>query len=162
MNMPQNRLWVKKELRLLGSIQLMTSLIIQSLGYFWTYLYFSQSLVFGIGSEYFPVIGTSGYSLWSSLLFSLSGSFSIALQRRPSNHMMIWTFTMNILSIMATLIGVFLISFELQMTSKLKSPLWQYRSARMLTEYLFLFTALELFVASIATEWTYKARQTED
>ncbi|CAH6793766.1 Ms4a19 [Phodopus roborovskii] len=112
MNMPQNRLWVKKELRLLG--------------------------------------------------FSLSGSFSIALQRRPSNHMMIWTFTMNILSIMATLIGVFLISFELQMTSKLKSPLWQYRSARMLTEYLFLFTALELFVASIATEWTYKARQTED
>uniref|UniRef100_A0A8C2LNF8 Membrane-spanning 4-domains, subfamily A, member 19 n=1 Tax=Cricetulus griseus TaxID=10029 RepID=A0A8C2LNF8_CRIGR len=112
MNMPQNRLWVKKELRLLG--------------------------------------------------YSISGSFSIVLQRRPSNNMLIWTMTMNILSIFATLIGVFLISFELILTSKLKTPLWQYRSARMLTQYLFLFTMLELLMAAIVTEWTYKARQTEE
>ncbi|KAM7329923.1 hypothetical protein ACRRTK_011536 [Alexandromys fortis] len=144
------------------TVQLMTSLIVQSLGYFWTYLYFSQNMAFVMDSEYTPIIGTSGYSLWASLLFSLSGSFSIALQRRPSNHMLIWTMTMNILSIFATLIGMFLIILELMMTSNIQSSLWQYRSGRMLTEYLFLFTVLEMFMACIVTEWTYKARQTED
>ncbi|EDM12863.1 rCG47390 [Rattus norvegicus] len=78
MNMPQNRLWIKKELRLLG--------------------------------------------------FSLSGSFSIILQKRPSNHMLIWTLTMNVLSIFATLIGVFLATFELIITSRLDSSLWQHKS----------------------------------
>ncbi|XP_059116501.1 membrane-spanning 4-domains subfamily A member 13-like isoform X1 [Peromyscus eremicus] len=160
--MPQNRLWIKMELRLLGIIQLMTSLIIQSLGYFWTYLFFSQSFAFGLTSGYLPIIGASGYSLWASLFFSLSGSFSIALQRRPSNYMLIWTMTMNILSIFATLIGVFLISIELMMTADLQSPLWQHRSGRMLTEYLFLFTILEMLVASVVTEWTYRARYTEE
>ncbi|XP_057634670.1 membrane-spanning 4-domains subfamily A member 13-like [Chionomys nivalis] len=160
-NMPHNRLWVKQELRLLGTVQLMTSLIVQSLGYFWTYLYFSQNIAFVMDSEYIPIVGTSGYSLWASLLFSLSGSFSIALQRRPSNHMLIWTMTMNILSIFATLIGVFLITFELMKTSSIQSSLWQYRSGRMLTGYLFLFTVLEMFMACIVTEWTYRARQTE-
>uniref|UniRef100_A0A8C8TN98 Membrane-spanning 4-domains, subfamily A, member 19 n=1 Tax=Peromyscus maniculatus bairdii TaxID=230844 RepID=A0A8C8TN98_PERMB len=110
--MPQNRLWIKMELKLLG--------------------------------------------------FSLSGSFSIALQRRPSNYMLIWTMTMNILSIFTTLIGVFLIAIELMMTADLESPLWQHRSGRMLTEYLFLFTILEMLVASVVTEWTYRARFTED
>ncbi|XP_040603328.1 membrane-spanning 4-domains subfamily A member 12-like isoform X2 [Mesocricetus auratus] len=162
MNMPQNRLWVKKELRLLGSIQLMTSLIIQSLGYFWTYLFFSQSIVFEKGSEYFPAIGTSGYSLWSSFLFSTSGSLSIILQRRPSNDMLIWTLTMNILSVFATLIGLYLTTFELTLASKIKTPIWQYRSARMLTVYILLFTILEMFVAAMATEWTCKARQTDE
>ncbi|XP_041910362.1 membrane-spanning 4-domains subfamily A member 13-like [Arvicola amphibius] len=161
-NMPQNRLWVKQELTLLGTVQLMTSLIVQSLGYFWTFLYFSQNIAFEMDSEYTPIVGTSGYSLWASLLFSLSGSFSIALQRRPSNHMLIWTMTMNILSLFATLIGVFLIILELMMTSGIQSSLWQYRSGRMLTGYLFLFTVLEMFMACTVTEWTYKARQTED
>lgn len=36
------------------------------------------------------------------------------------------------------------------------------RSGRMLTEYLFLFTILEMLVASVVTEWTYRARFTED
>ncbi|CAO2584743.1 hypothetical protein LEMLEM_LOCUS3296 [Lemmus lemmus] len=70
--------------------------------------------------------------------------------------------TMNISSIFATLIGVALMSFELTMTSAIQSSLWQYRSGRMLTEYLFLFTVLEALVASIVTEWIYRARQTED
>ncbi|XP_013210087.1 membrane-spanning 4-domains subfamily A member 13-like [Microtus ochrogaster] len=144
------------------TVQLMTSLIVQSLGYFWTYLYFSQNIAFAMDSEYTPIVGTSGYSLWASLLFSLSGSFSIALQRRPSNHMLIWTMTMNILSIFATLIGVFLITLELMMTSGIQSSLWQYRSGRMLTGYLFLFTVVEMCMACIVTEWTYRARQTED
>ncbi|NP_001357706.1 uncharacterized protein LOC69416 isoform X1 [Mus musculus] len=161
MNMPQNRLWIKKELRVLGTIQLMTSLIIQSLGYFWTYLFFSQSIVFGLGSNYPPIIGTSGYTLWASLLFSLSGSLSIILQKRPSNHTLIWTMTMNILSIFATLVGLFLTTVEMIVTSSVYSTLWQYKSGRVLTEYLFLFSMLELFMASIVTEWTYRARQIE-
>uniref|UniRef100_A0A0G2JW81 Membrane-spanning 4-domains, subfamily A, member 19 n=1 Tax=Rattus norvegicus TaxID=10116 RepID=A0A0G2JW81_RAT len=111
MNMPQNRLWIKKELRLLG--------------------------------------------------FSLSGSFSIILQKRPSNHMLIWTLTMNVLSIFATLIGVFLATFELIITSRLDSSLWQHKSGRLLTEYLLLFTMLEFSMAVMVTEWTYRARQTE-
>ncbi|GAB1302206.1 Membrane-spanning 4-domains, subfamily A, member 19 [Apodemus speciosus] len=71
------------------AIQLMTSLIIQSLGYFWTYLFFSQAIVFGLGSNYPPITGSSGYTLWASLLnlFNLSGSLSIILQKRPSNNM---------------------------------------------------------------------------
>ncbi|XP_034365834.1 membrane-spanning 4-domains subfamily A member 12-like [Arvicanthis niloticus] len=161
MNMPQNRLWIKKELRVLGTIQLMTGLIVQSLGYFWTYLFFSQTIVFGLGSNYPPLIGTSGYSLWASLLFSLSGSLSIILQKNPSNHMLIWTMTMNILSFFATLIGVFLTTIELIVTSSLESSLWQYKSGRMLTEYMFLFIVLEMFMTSIVTEWTYRARQTD-
>ncbi|XP_038957267.1 uncharacterized protein Ms4a19 isoform X3 [Rattus norvegicus] len=107
MNMPQNRLWIKKELRLLGVIQLITSLIVQSLGYFWTYLFFSQTIVFGLGSNYPPITGSSGYPLWASLL-------------------LIWTLTMNVLSIFATLIGVFLATFELIITSRLDSSLWQH------------------------------------
>lgn len=159
--MPQNRLWIKKELRLLGVIQLITSLIVQSLGYFWTYLFFSQTIVFGLGSNYPPITGSSGYPLWASLLFSLSGSFSIILQKRPSNHMLIWTLTMNVLSIFATLIGVFLATFELIITSRLDSSLWQHKSGRLLTEYLLLFTMLEFSMAVMVTEWTYRARQTE-
>ncbi|XP_049992446.1 membrane-spanning 4-domains subfamily A member 13-like [Alexandromys fortis] len=161
-NMPHNRLWVKQELRLLGTVQLMNSLIVLSLGYFWTYLYISQNTVFGFGSGYIPVVKNSGYSLWASLLFSLSGSFSIALQRRPSNHMLFWTMTMNVSSIYATLIGVVLITFELTVTSALKSSWWQYRSAKMLTGYLFLFTVLEMFMACTVTEWAYKASKTEE
>nr|XP_034366606.1 uncharacterized protein LOC117713362 isoform X2 [Arvicanthis niloticus] len=111
MNMPQNRLWIKKELRVLG--------------------------------------------------FSLSGSLSIILQKNPSNHMLIWTMTMNILSFFATLIGVFLTTIELIVTSSLESSLWQYKSGRMLTEYMFLFIVLEMFMTSIVTEWTYRARQTD-
>ncbi|XP_055470178.1 membrane-spanning 4-domains subfamily A member 12 [Psammomys obesus] len=160
--MPQNRLWIKKELRLLGTIQIMTSFIVESLGYFWTYLSFSQGFAFGIGHKYIPIIGASGYSLWASLLFILSGSFSIVLQRKPSNNMLIWTLTMNILSIIATQLGVFLITMELVMTSDLGSSLWQHRSGRMLTEYLFLFTILEMLTASVVIEWTYRARQTEE
>ncbi|XP_051003028.1 membrane-spanning 4-domains subfamily A member 13-like [Acomys russatus] len=162
MDMPQNRLWVKQELRLFGTIQLMTSLIVQSLGYFWTYLFFSQSIVFGLRSGYVPLMGITGYSLWASLVFSLSGTFSVALQRKPSNCMLIWTMTLNILSIVTTIIGVFLITLELMLTSGLESSLWQHRSGRMLTEYLFLFVIVELFVASIVTEWTYRARHTEE
>ncbi|XP_041518111.1 membrane-spanning 4-domains subfamily A member 13-like [Microtus oregoni] len=162
MNMLQNPLWIKQELTLLGTVQLMNSLIVLSLGYFWTYLYISQNIVFGFGSGYIPVVKNSGYSLWASLLFSLSGSFSIALQKRPSNHMLFWTMTMNISSIYATLIGVVLITFELTVTSALKSSWWEYRSGRMLTGYLFLFTVLEMFMACTVTEWTYRARQTED
>lgn len=48
----------------------MTSLIVQSLGYFWTYLFFSQTIVFGLGDNYPPIIGTSGYTLWASLVVS--------------------------------------------------------------------------------------------
>ncbi|XP_057634669.1 membrane-spanning 4-domains subfamily A member 13-like [Chionomys nivalis] len=160
-NMLQNPLWIKQELRLLGTVQLMTSLIVLSLGYFWTYLYISQNIAFGFGSGYIPVVKNSGYSLWASLLFSLSGSFSIALQKRPSNHMLFWTMTMNISSIYATLIGVVLITFELTVTSALQSSWWEYRSGKMLTAYLFLFTVLEMFMACTVTEWTYKASQTE-
>ncbi|XP_031245609.1 uncharacterized protein LOC116103576 isoform X2 [Mastomys coucha] len=139
----------------------MTSLIVQSLGYFWTYLFFSQTIVFGLGNNYPPIIGTSGYTLWASLVFSLSGCLSIILQKRPSNHMLMWTMTMNILSVFATLVGVFLTTVELIVTSNLDSSLWQYKNGRLLTEYLFLFIMLEMFVASIVTEWTYRARQTD-
>ncbi|XP_029399750.1 uncharacterized protein LOC115064924 isoform X2 [Mus pahari] len=111
MNMPQNRLWIKKELRVLG--------------------------------------------------FSLSGSLSIILQKRPSNHTLTWTLTMNILSIFATLVGVFLTTIEMIVTSSVHSSLWQYKSGRVLTEYLFLFSMLELFVSSIVTEWIYRASQIE-
>ncbi|OBS58802.1 hypothetical protein A6R68_10130, partial [Neotoma lepida] len=57
------------------TIQLMTSLIIQSLGYFWKYLFFSQSAAFAPSSGYIPVTGASGYSLWASL-FSIRKLFN--------------------------------------------------------------------------------------
>nr|AAH48529.1 1700025F22Rik protein [Mus musculus]AAH61241.1 1700025F22Rik protein [Mus musculus] len=69
--------------------------------------------------------------------------------------------TMNILSIFATLVGLFLTTVEMIVTSSVYSTLWQYKSGRVLTEYLFLFSMLELFMASIVTEWTYRARQIE-
>ncbi|XP_029423046.1 membrane-spanning 4-domains subfamily A member 13-like [Nannospalax galili] len=156
--MPEDNLHLRKELRALGVIQLMTSLIIQSLGYFWSYLFFSQSIVFGVKAGYVTVIRKSRYALWGSFCFYLSGCFSIMVQKKPSDNLVLWTLSVNIISMIQAMTGVALILLEFILTARLESSLWQHRTGRMLSEYMFLFSILEIFASALATEWIYQAQ----
>ncbi|CAK7314973.1 Membrane-spanning 4-domains subfamily A member 5 [Vulpes lagopus] len=61
----------------------------------------------------FPFIFISGYPFWSSVLFINSGSFLVALERKPTGTLVKMSRIMNFLSALGATAGIILISFGL-------------------------------------------------
>ncbi|XP_005408159.1 PREDICTED: membrane-spanning 4-domains subfamily A member 8-like isoform X2 [Chinchilla lanigera] len=156
--MPRNRLWIKKELRVLGVIQVMNSMFINMLGVLWRFFFLSQLTV--LSTIYIPLALLLGYPFWSPFWYLVSGVLAILAERRRTRFMMSYLIIMNSFSSCLAVLGLLLLSVELgAATFSFKAPIWQMRSAKMLSEYLFLFTALQLFVASVATRWAVQAKR---
>ncbi|XP_006163878.1 membrane-spanning 4-domains subfamily A member 12-like [Tupaia chinensis] len=137
----------------------MVGLIVNNLGLLWTYLLLTQMIAFQ--REYIPLAALIGYPFWSSLPFIISGTLSVLIERTRSKHLVNCTIVMNILSAIIATIGLILLSLEL-LLYKISSgtPIWPHVSGNMLSEYLFLFTFLELFLSVLVTSWAYEAKRT--
>ncbi|XP_055132194.1 membrane-spanning 4-domains subfamily A member 12-like isoform X2 [Symphalangus syndactylus] len=137
--MPRNRLWIREETRMLGAIQIMTGILLHCLGLLWIYLLFTQTSAFE--AIYTPLALLTAYPFWSSLLVS-------------------YTLGANIISACISVIGLLLLSIEFIIYSKSsKNSLWPHKSGKLLSEYLFILTILELFVASIVSHWASQAKK---
>ncbi|XP_060032253.1 membrane-spanning 4-domains subfamily A member 5-like isoform X1 [Erinaceus europaeus] len=77
--MPGYYLHIKKETRMLGAIQIMNGLFLSSLGQLWIYLFVTQ--MYAIGKNYPHIVISTGYPFWSSMLFILSGIFTVLLEK---------------------------------------------------------------------------------
>nr|XP_060462796.1 membrane-spanning 4-domains subfamily A member 12-like isoform X2 [Panthera onca] len=155
--MPRRRLWIREETRLLGAIQIMTGLIVHFVGQLWTYLFTTQVIAFG--KAYLPLVVITRYTYWSSVCFLFSGVFAVLTERMRSTFLMSYTIAVNIVSACAAVIGLLIISFEFIIYSlTTQAPIWPERSGKILSEYLFLFTILELFTACTVAHWIYKAK----
>ncbi|XP_069887897.1 membrane-spanning 4-domains subfamily A member 12-like isoform X2 [Dipodomys merriami] len=113
--MPQNHMWMREEMRVLGAIQIMNALIHHSLGLIWTYLFYSQIIVFG--RTYIPLIAISGYPFWSSTLYIITGTFTVQTQKMKVQCLVVYTIGLNILSACISVIGLILITLELYLHS---------------------------------------------
>ncbi|CAD7670244.1 unnamed protein product [Nyctereutes procyonoides] len=155
--MPRRHLQIRKETRLLGAIQIMTGLNIHFVGLLWTYLLLSQISAFG--KPYLPLSTVTRYPYWSSTCFIFSGIFAIMIEKRRSPFLLSYAIIVNILSACIAVIGLILLSLEIMIYSlSTKAPIWPERSGKMLSEYLFLFTFLELFLTCTVIHWGYKAK----
>ncbi|EHB02049.1 Membrane-spanning 4-domains subfamily A member 13 [Heterocephalus glaber] len=93
-------------------------------------------------------------------LFIFSGALTVFAQRRPTMYTMSYAIVVNIISSCIAGLGLLLLTVELSVAIFLtETSMWQMRSAKMLSEYVFLFTALELFVTCVAIQWAYKAKK---
>ncbi|XP_033062414.1 membrane-spanning 4-domains subfamily A member 8-like [Trachypithecus francoisi] len=157
--MPQTRLWIKEETRMLGAIQIMTGILLDCLGLLWMYLLFTQIVAFG--ATYTPIALLTAYPFWSSWLFIFSGAFTVLLEKRRSPFLVSYALVVNIISACISVIGLLLLSIEFIKYSKsLKNPLWPHKTGKLLLEYLFILTILELFVTSIVIHWAFQAKHT--
>ncbi|XP_055132106.1 membrane-spanning 4-domains subfamily A member 12-like isoform X1 [Symphalangus syndactylus] len=156
--MPRNRLWIREETRMLGAIQIMTGILLHCLGLLWIYLLFTQTSAFE--AIYTPLALLTAYPFWSSLLFIFSGAFTVFLEKRRSPFLVSYTLGANIISACISVIGLLLLSIEFIIYSKSsKNSLWPHKSGKLLSEYLFILTILELFVASIVSHWASQAKK---
>ncbi|ERE78961.1 membrane-spanning 4-domain subfamily A member 13-like protein [Cricetulus griseus] len=136
----------------LGVIQIIIGIYHVLMWYFLLLLYMGQ--IKGVFGTYEPLTYKMGTALWG-FAFIISGAFTVKSAKRPSRYLKLGREVSRIL----------LISYPLEFAMALTYAIYScshLRSARMLTQYLFLFTMLELLMAAIVTEWTYKARQTEE
>ncbi|XP_027436490.1 membrane-spanning 4-domains subfamily A member 15-like [Zalophus californianus] len=155
--MPRHHLWIREETRLLGAIQIMIGLNIHGVGLLWTYLFLSQTSAFG--KSYLPLSTVTGYPYWSSACFIFSGVLAVIVEKRRSIFLLSYTITVNILSACISVIGLLLLSLEFMIYSvSTHAPIWPERSGKILSEYLFLFTFLELFLTCTVVHWGYKAK----
>uniref|UniRef100_A0A673U4K6 Uncharacterized protein n=1 Tax=Suricata suricatta TaxID=37032 RepID=A0A673U4K6_SURSU len=155
--MPRRRLRIRQETRLLGAIQIMTGLIVHCVGRLWRYLFISQVIVFKKG--YLPLVVITRYAYWSSACFIFSGVFAVLTERKCSMSLMSYTIGVNIVSACVAVIGLLLLSLEFIVYSlTTQPPIWPQISGKILSEYLFLFTLLELFTACTVTHWICKAK----
>ncbi|XP_063640161.1 membrane-spanning 4-domains subfamily A member 12-like isoform X4 [Pan troglodytes] len=140
--MPRNRLWTREETRMLGAIQqVMTGILLHCLGLLWMYLSLTQTTAFG--ATYIPLALLTAYPFWSSLLFIFTGAFTVSLEKIRSPFLVSYTLVANIVSACISVIGLLLLS----------------KSGKLLSEYLFILTILELFVASIVSHWASQAKK---
>ncbi|XP_070930651.1 membrane-spanning 4-domains subfamily A member 12-like isoform X2 [Macaca nemestrina] len=138
--MPRTRLWIREETRMLGAIQIMTGILLDCLGLLWMYLFFTQIVAFG--ATYTPIALLTAYPFWSSWLVS-------------------YALVVNIISACISVIGLLLLSIELIKYSKSsKNPFWPQKTGKLLSEYLFILTILELSVTSIVIHWAFQAKYT--
>nr|XP_060462799.1 membrane-spanning 4-domains subfamily A member 14-like isoform X5 [Panthera onca] len=90
--------------------------------------YLFTTQVIAFGKAYLPLVVITRYTYWSSVCFLFSGVFAVLTERMRSTFLMSYTIAVNI------------------------------RSGKILSEYLFLFTILELFTACTVAHWIYKAK----
>ncbi|KAG8505739.1 Membrane-spanning 4-domains subfamily A member 5, partial [Galemys pyrenaicus] len=92
------------KLKVIGSVQILLGLMNFSFGVI---------LLFTLESTQsrFPFIFLSGYPFWSSILFINSGAFLVALERKATETMVKMSRFVNLLSAVAAMAGVFLITF---------------------------------------------------
>ncbi|XP_059014990.1 membrane-spanning 4-domains subfamily A member 5-like [Mustela lutreola] len=155
--MPRRHLWIRKETRLLGAIEIMTGLNIYGVGLLWTYLFLSQPSAFE--KSYIPLSAVTGYPYWSSPCFIFSGALAVIVERRRTVFLLSYTIILNILSACIAVSGLLLLSVEFIMYSlSTYATIWPERSGKILSEYLFLFTFLELFLTCTVVRWGYKAK----
>ncbi|XP_051710617.1 membrane-spanning 4-domains subfamily A member 12 isoform X1 [Oryctolagus cuniculus] len=149
---------LKEETRMLGAIQMMTAFSLHCLGVIWMYLLVSQLMVFQ--NSYFPIATLLGYPFWSAAIFNLSGIFAVLAQRTSSRILVTYTIVMHIISAIVASIGVLLISLEILAVSLTPGDfIWVHKSAKLLSEYLLLFSLLELLVAITVTRWAKQAKR---
>ncbi|XP_069920213.1 membrane-spanning 4-domains subfamily A member 12 isoform X2 [Oryctolagus cuniculus] len=130
---------LKEETRMLGAIQMMTAFSLHCLGVIWMYLLVSQLMVFQ--NSYFPIATLLGYPFWSAAIVT-------------------YTIVMHIISAIVASIGVLLISLEILAVSLTPGDfIWVHKSAKLLSEYLLLFSLLELLVAITVTRWAKQAKR---
>ncbi|XP_055132365.1 membrane-spanning 4-domains subfamily A member 12-like isoform X4 [Symphalangus syndactylus] len=92
--------------------------------------------------------------------FIFSGAFTVFLEKRRSPFLVSYTLGANIISACISVIGLLLLSIEFIIYSKSsKNSLWPHKSGKLLSEYLFILTILELFVASIVSHWASQAKK---
>uniref|UniRef100_A0A452FTQ3 Uncharacterized protein n=1 Tax=Capra hircus TaxID=9925 RepID=A0A452FTQ3_CAPHI len=138
------------------AVQIMTGLFVHTLGLLWTYLLVSQILAFQ--KVYLPFAILSGFPFWAAAFFLLSGIFTVLFERRRSRSLMTCSIVLNILSACSAVIGLLLLCLEFLAYALAKKSIWPHRAGKILSNYLFLFTLLELCVTSTLINWLYKAK----
>nr|XP_044606245.1 membrane-spanning 4-domains subfamily A member 18-like isoform X1 [Equus asinus]XP_044606246.1 membrane-spanning 4-domains subfamily A member 18-like isoform X1 [Equus asinus]XP_044606247.1 membrane-spanning 4-domains subfamily A member 18-like isoform X1 [Equus asinus] len=157
--MPQslNHVWIKKEARMLGAIQIASGVINLFLGMIWARLLVSQLDTFG--KTYIPIAGVSAYGVWSSFFFVIAGFCTMMLEKTRERCWMTHTIFTNVLSSCIALIGLLLISLELAIfSSSKKRVIWPQKCGKLLSEYLWLFTSLQFLVSCVVMHWILKAK----
>ncbi|CAI9153737.1 unnamed protein product [Rangifer tarandus platyrhynchus] len=120
--MPQDRVWIRQEARMLGAVQIMTGLFVHSLGLLWTYLLVSQIIAFQ--RVYIPVAVLSGFPFWAAGFFLLSGIFTVLFERKRSRSLMTYSIVLNILSACSAVIGLLLLCLEFLIFALAKTAAW--------------------------------------
>ncbi|XP_070930652.1 putative uncharacterized protein encoded by LINC00301 isoform X3 [Macaca nemestrina] len=93
--------------------------------------------------------------------FIFSGAFTVLLEKRRSPFLVSYALVVNIISACISVIGLLLLSIELIKYSKSsKNPFWPQKTGKLLSEYLFILTILELSVTSIVIHWAFQAKYT--
>ncbi|XP_039767336.1 membrane-spanning 4-domains subfamily A member 4A-like [Ornithorhynchus anatinus] len=96
--------FLKGEPKILGAIQILIALMILGTGVI--LICINQTQVFGSF-----LILYSGYPVWGTLLFLISGSLSIAAERKTTKCLVQNCLVMNIISSIAAVAGLIIISF---------------------------------------------------
>ncbi|XP_076972219.1 membrane-spanning 4-domains subfamily A member 12-like [Tamandua tetradactyla] len=155
--MEESGVYIREETRMLGAIQIMVGVLHHSLAVIWTSLLITQIIAFQ--NDYLPLTVLTGYPYWSAVFFITSGICAIILERNPGKNLVTYTVVMSIISACIASIGVLIMLLEfLSYYIKREKTVWPQRCGKILTNYLFLFTFLELTVASTVAHWGLKAK----
>uniref|UniRef100_A0A8D2CS81 Uncharacterized protein n=1 Tax=Sciurus vulgaris TaxID=55149 RepID=A0A8D2CS81_SCIVU len=112
------------------AVQIMTGVINNNLGLIWLYLFLTQSAI--LEQRHLPITLLSGYPFWSSLCFIFSGTFTVVVEKKRSRFLMTYAIVMNIFSACLSLIGIWLLVFELSVFRTFSNSPWPQVSTRFL------------------------------
>ncbi|XP_071074096.1 membrane-spanning 4-domains subfamily A member 12-like [Dasypus novemcinctus] len=156
--MPASPVLIREETRMLGAMQIMTGVIHYCLGLIWTELLLSQRIVFQKG--YIPITILVGYPLWSPIFYISSGTCAVILEKTRSWNMVTYTVVMSIISACIASLGLISLLLEFIIyNGNVRKPIWAQRAGKILSNYVYLFTLLELMVASTVAQWVYHAKR---
>nr|XP_054296363.1 membrane-spanning 4-domains subfamily A member 5-like isoform X5 [Pongo pygmaeus]XP_054296364.1 membrane-spanning 4-domains subfamily A member 5-like isoform X5 [Pongo pygmaeus] len=93
------------------------------------WMYLLLTQTIAFEATYIPLALLTAYPFWSSLLFIFTGAFTVSLEKIRSPFLVSYTLVANI------------------------------KSGKLLSEYLFILTILELFVASTVSHWASQAKK---
>ncbi|XP_067318344.1 uncharacterized protein [Anolis sagrei] len=139
---------LKVETKTLGAIQVIIGIM---------HIGFGAVPIHLFSSTYQPLSAAGGYHIWGGLLFIVSGSLSVAVEKRLNPCLVKCNVGMNIVSAIVALVGIVLCIHELHFnqhtyeTTKRyfydDDPINQWSVGAGLCGLFLLFTLLELFIA---------------
>nr|XP_060627256.1 uncharacterized protein LOC132772285 isoform X2 [Anolis sagrei ordinatus] len=140
---------LKMETKTLGAIQVIIGIM---------HIGFGAVPIHLFSSTYQPLSAAGGYHIWGGLLFIVSGSLSVAVEKRLNPCLVKCNVGMNIVSAIVALVGIVLCIHELHSnqhtyeTNKRyyfydDDPINQWSVGAGLCGLFLLFTLLELFIA---------------
>ncbi|XP_074087484.1 membrane-spanning 4-domains subfamily A member 6C-like [Macrotis lagotis] len=147
---------IQEEIRILGTLQInigIFHLFLGSLRY-----YIQMTYLIGEINSYKTYILKENYPVVAAVTHIISGTFVILTEKKSRRSLAKLSGIINIIGVIYSIYGMIILITEfLSYGPKNMSPRWPEQCKNLLSNYLFIYTSLYIFVCCIILKWNYRA-----